>query len=335
MLNLTSLELDQDGESVNLFPSKTAPTPQLFQNVSKLKSLSLFEIPFFPVLYNIKSLVELKLSYQNVPFREFIGFLESNPNLEILDLDILFPTAPAPLTAPESGVSFPRLRRLTLNCRCQTSTVLLLSCLSLPRGVKIEVHPVDWTSCGLANFLPCHSTHIQDLLAPITTIKHSPSPGWLHLSGNNGSFSFHNYYLPQKPYEELDLFATNAVREFHLPLGSQDRLSWELERLPALEALVITGGCLGPEFLSVLAEEPVLCQSLNTIAFLDCEVTHEAVCGLEGILEKRRRSTAARLHRVVIVNRTRDLPNQRLVSQLQKFIPRLDVAVGDVLPDLL
>ena len=334
MLNLTSLELDQDGESANLFPSKEAPTPQLFQNVSKLKSLHLSGIPLYPVLHNIESLVELKLAGYRFPFQEFIGFLESNPNLEILDLDISFPSTPA-LTAPERCVSFPRLRRLSLDCEFPINTRVLLSCLSLPRGVKIEVRHPDWDTHDLASFLPCPSTHIQDLLAPITTIKHSPSPGWLHLSGNNGSFSFYSQKTLKRLYEEFTLFATTAVREFHLPLGNQARLSWALERLPALETLIITGGRLGPEFLSALAGEPVLCPSLNTIAFLDCEVTGEAVCGLEGILAKREHSTAARLHRVAIVNRTVDLPNQRLVSQLQKFVPRVDIAVGDELPDSL
>ena len=334
MLNLTSLELEQEGESTDLFPSKAAPTPQLLQNVSKLKSLRLTGIPLYPVLYNIEPLVELKLVDYSVPFQKFIGFLESNLNLEILDLEITFDSDPV-LTAPERGISFLRLQRLALSCDNAVDTRALLSSLSIPRGASVEVHGSDWEPYDLASFLPCPSTHIQDLLAPITTIKYLHSPGRLHLFGNDGSFSFHTAHAPQKFYEEFGLFATGAVREFHLPFGNQHRLSWTLERLPALEALVISKGDIGPKFFSALAEEPVLCQSLHTIAFLDCRVASEVIRELEGVLVKRGHSFAARLHRVVVINRTRELPDHYLISQLRKFVPRVDVAVGDELPDLL
>lgn len=334
MPNLTSLKLEQEEESTDPFPPEGVPTPQLFQNVSKLKSLHLTGVPLYPVLRNIKSLAELTLVSDTFPFQEFLGFLESNPNLEILDLDVLFANTPA-LATPERLISFPRLRRLTLRCGDATSTRALLSCLSLSHGINIEVYQTNPNPPPLASFLPCPSTHILGLFAPIIIIKYLSPPGTLHLSSKNGSFSFRGCKPSRVAHEELDLFATCAVREFRLRLGNQCRLSWTLGRLPKLEALVISNGSLEPEFLSVLAEDPVLCPSLKTIAFLECELTNEAVHGLGGILAKRAHSIAARLHRVVIVNRTRDLPNRHLVSHLQRFIPQVDIAVGNKLPDLL
>jgi len=158
------------------------------------------------------------------------------------------------------------------------------------------------------------------------------SPKGLHLLGDDGSFSFRSYTAPHNLYEELSLFATGTVCKLHLP---QDRLSRVLERLPALEAFVISQGYPSPKFLSALAKEPVLCPSLKTIAFLDCKMTDKMVYGLEGILVKRGLPTAARLRRVVIVNRKRDLPNHHLISRLRSSIPCVDVRTGDEVLDLL
>ena len=112
-------------------------------------------------------------------------------------------------------------------------------------------------------------------------------------------------------------------------------LPWPLGRLPALEALVIFRNNLGPGSLFPLAKDPGICPSLKTIAFFDCGVTQETISELERVLAKRERSNAARLHRVVIVNHTCDLPGIHLISRLRMLVSRVDVAVSDKLPELL
>lgn len=102
-----------------------------------------------------------------------------------------------------------------------------------------------------------------------------------------------------------------------------------------MEALVISDSYLKPEFFSALAEKPTLCPSLNTIAFRNCEVTSDVVDELKRISAERANTTAARLHRIVIINHTRNLPDCELVWELQEFVPRVDVAMGEELPDLL
>ena len=337
MPNLASLALEQNEDSTQLFPSNTARVPPLLQNVSKLKSLRLTRVPLYPALFGIESLVELKLVHYRLPLRKLIRFLESNLNVEILDLDIEFSKIPRQTTPGRQG-SLPRLQRLALSCKKGIDSRALFSSLSLPHGANIEVHydPPRWSPDELTSFLPCTLPTIQDLLDPITTIKYHSRSSWgLHLFGNDGSFSFRvDGGVKRKTYEEFDLFATGAVREFQIHPGNQARLSWVLEQLPGLEALVIFQAELSLGFFSALAEEPVLCPSLNTIAFLDCEVTHEAVLGLESIMTKREQSTAARLHRVVIVNNSQ-LPGREQISQLRKFVPRVDIMAGDELPELL
>ena len=139
-------------------------------------------------------------------------------------------------------------------------------------------------------------------------------------------------------YDELRLFVTGAVREFHIRVymldPDDDRIPWLLRRLPALEALVLSETLLPSGSLSALAKEPILCHSLKIVAFFDCPVTEHTIKELEWMQAKRRDSTATRLYRVVIVNNTHSLPDLQLIHQLRKFAPRVDIGVGK-LPDLL
>jgi len=302
-------------------------SPMLNLTSLKFKSPNWTKIRLSPVLSNIKSLVQLEFIRCEFSFRGFIGFLESNPHLEILDLDISF-SATTPVL--ERGVSLPRLRRLALTCN-PTDARALFSSLLLPRGINIEVHGRS-SSDGLTSYLPCPSTLIEDLLAPIPTIKYLRNNGQMHLSGNNGSFSFYSHAMPQKVYEELDLFATGAVRELHLHFYSEDPLSLLLERLPALEAFAIYRASCS-QSLSALGGEPPLCPSLKTIAFLDC--WRLPIDQLEGVLAEREHSIAARLHRVVIAIDKGDFPKYDLVTRLRKLGPRVDFMMGSKLPDLL
>ena len=80
---------------------------------------------------------------------------------------------------------------------------------------------------------------------------------------------------------------------------------------------------------------PILCPSLKTIAFFDCEINGGTIRELEVVLAERKKSAAARLHRVVILNNTRALQDLQSIHQLRKFVPCVDVGVGDKLPNLL
>ena len=341
MSNLTSLELEQIEEPTESFPSNEAPTPPYFQNVSTLTSLHLTRIPICASLLRITSLVQLKLIGYTVPFDfgRFIRFLHSNPNLEFLILDLQF-IGDSVSIALERKVSLPQLRRLVFTCASPADAKGLLSSVSFPRGVHIEIQGSHSNPCAkLASFLPCPLEHIQQLLAPITAIKYQPSPRLLHMFGGDGQFSFQSPKVSSEMYEEFDLFATGAVRQFQVnvhPSGLGDGLlSRPLERLPALEVLVISGTPLSPGPLSVLAKEPILCPSLKTIAFFDYGVTSHTIRQLEEVQAKRRDSGAAQLHRVVILNNRRSLPDLQSIHRLREFIPRVDVGVGDELPNLL
>ena len=342
ILNFTSLELEQDRRRpAESFPSNEDLEPPLFQNVSKLKSLHLTRVPLYPTLSSVVSLVELKLIDYTVPFGAFIGFLQSNVALEVVISGLGIVRASV-LTASGRRVSLPRLRRLILTCDDAIDTRGLLSCLSLPSGVNTEIHSSERDSYGdLASFLPYTPTPIQDLLAPITTMKYKHYPRQLHLSNAEGSFSFccDGWGISPTVYGEFGLFATGAVREFHLSFicegeGTVDQLSWALKRLPALEALAISASPLRRKLLSVLTKKPVPCPSLKTIAFISDKVDWTVIKELGEMVKEREHSVATRLHRVVIANR-RNFPEGHTIRSLQKLVPRVDIIMGDELPNLL
>lgn len=109
-----------------------------------------------------------------------------------------------------------------------------------------------------------------------------------------------------------------------------------MKRLPVLEALVVLQNHRYPGPLSALTEGPILCPSLKTIAFVDCMVTPDLFKQLEEVVVKRRHSTAASLHRVVIVNGTWSLPDVvAAICEFRMSIPCVDTVAGGELPDLL
>jgi hypothetical protein len=339
MPNITSLELEQEAQTTELFRSKATTAPPLFQNLSNLKSLHLTRVSDLLILSDITSLVELKLEGYTIPFGKFIGFLGSNLALEIVVLDLGFVKSSV-RTVPERRISLPQLRRLEFTCDNAADARGLLSCVSLPRGIHVTVQGARLIPCAdLVSFLPSPPTRIQELLTPITTIKYWDFPRQLHLSSDGGTFHFQSpHNITPTLYEEFKLFATDAVREFHLNLHRQHptkHLSWSLERLPVLEALVISETLLSFDTLSPLGEEPTLCPSLKTVAFFNCSVGQRAIGGLREALAKREHSIAARLHQVIIVDSGFNLPDIPSIRQLQELVPRVNIRVGDRLPDLL
>ena len=56
--------------------------------------------------------------------------------------------------------------------------------------------------------------------------------------------------------------------------------------------------------------------------------------GLEAVVERRKNSTVAWLHRVVIFRRAGRLPDYQLIHRVRKSVPRVDARIEEELPDL-
>ena len=340
MPDLSTLELQQDVEPVEVFPLSDTAIPPVFQEVSKLKSLCLTRTPIYPTLFSITSLKELKLlGYASLfDFGTFIGFLRSNIDLECLVLDVQFITDSVE-TAPARKVALPRLQYLSITCSKAIDSKGLLSCISLPRGVNIEVISTKpGPPAEFKLFLPSPPTLIQKLLTPITAIKVQIIPQELHFSGNGSAFTFR---APDNPPTICGVLMSFPItlRELHLNIHPQKftdvGLSNTMKTIPALEILAISGATKFPIGLfSVLKKEPVLCPALKTIAFLDCGIDQDVMKELGEALARRRDSTGARVCRVVIVSSTGAMPDRRSVRRLRKSVPCVDVRMDDKLPDL-
>jgi hypothetical protein len=340
MLGLTSLELQQTEDPAQLFPPDNSPIPPPFHNVSRLKSLSLTQTPLYPTLFTIRSLVELKLIGYTIPFQfdALLGLLDSNPNLELVVLDVQFVTSSVK-TNPARKVPLARLRNLSITCSEPIDSKGLLSCIHLPRGVHIEVvFTLLVPSTGPRSFLPSPLTPILELLTPITTIKTQVAPRELHVSGNGSVFTLRSPGRAWARLPELTLFPTTAVRELHTNIHphkfSDPTILLVLKGAPALETLAISRTTFPVGLLSALTEEPVLCPALKTIAFFDCAIDPDIAKRLEEAIAKRGGLAAVRLYRVVIVSSTGSLPDLASIKQLRKSVPCVEVRVDDKLPDL-
>jgi len=245
MPDLTSLELQQTTEPAELFPSGETPVPPVFQNTARLVSLRLTRTPLYPTLFKISSLRELKvIGYTSLfNFGTFIGFLDSNLDLEYVALDVQFITDSVE-TARTRKVSLSRLRHLSISCSKAIDSRGPLSCISLPRGVSVEVmFTEEDPSAKLGSFLPSPLTPIRELLTPITVVKDQLTPREVHLSGNGSVFTFRSENSLYTRAGFL-LFSTTLVREiyidFHPHAYTDVGLSNAMKRLPALETLVIS-----------------------------------------------------------------------------------------------
>ncbi|KAF9784702.1 hypothetical protein BJ322DRAFT_863274 [Thelephora terrestris] len=340
MLNLVSLELQQSAAPVQPFPSDETPTPPVFRDIRTLKSLHLTQTPIYPALFHITSLVKLGLIGYTTPLDlgALIGFLDSNLALEFVDLDIRFTDGSVSET-PVRTVSLSRLRHLSLTCSKEIDSRGLLSSIIFPRGVHLEVLLTKLGDIAKFNsFLPSSLKQIRELLHPISIVKTQFTPPMLQLSGNNSFLSLSAVGRQSSFYSGIGLFVTANVREFHVDIHpsppTDNRLSWVLERLPALEILVFSKTVFPPGTLDILAAEPVLCPSLHTVAFFDCDLPVEMVKELGDVITKRYKTFAIQPHRVVLVYNTTTPPKLQAIQQLRKSVSCVEVRVDDKLPDL-
>jgi hypothetical protein len=332
---LVSLELQQSVAPVQPFPSDETPTPPVFRDIRTLKSLHLTQTPIYPALFHITSLVELKLIGYTTPFdlRTFVRFLGSHLTLEFVELGIRFTDSPA----VARKVSLPQLRHFSITCSEAVDSKRLLAYITFPRRIRLEVlltKPGDFP--GFESLLPSSLSHIQELLHPISTVKTQWAPPTLQLFGNNSFLSLNALGRHPSPCSDISLFSTSDVHEFHVDVHpnvpTDDFLSRALERLPALKILVVSRN-FPLRAIHILSAEPVLCPSLNTVAFFNCNMSEGLVKELGDIIIKRYDTFATRLYRVVIVNSTATMPNFRAIQQLRKSVPCVEVRVDDKLPD--
>jgi len=195
--------------------------------------------------------------------------------------------------------SLSRLQHLSITCSKEIDSRRLLSSISLPRGVHIEVTfdrltPKLLIDSLLPSPLP---TPIHDLLTPITILKTRDESHGFQVFGNGSSFTLNSPSHLVGLGAVFELFPVAPVREIHLGIRHfafcGEYVSYLISFLPALEILAIYGATVFPfELLPTLTEEPAVCPVLKTIAFFDCSTNSGATKKLGEALTRRRDSAA-------------------------------------------
>jgi hypothetical protein len=319
--------------------AKWARTIDPFESLAHtLKRLSLFNVPLYPSLRNLRSLTDLTLRYHyfDLDLDTLLAFLEQNRSLERATLDIRF-IDPSLRNLRRAAIRN-RLQRLSISCNNPMNARSLISGIVLRRGAHLEILSLD------------HNTGLNDILSEISTthLSNLPSPAFLEyqsyprdirLTGPNGSFSFSCFPSSGAPFVELPLFSLANVREFRLKHHTPKRLRpspnfpvFDLASFPVLETLAVECDTDVLRFLSALVQNPSASPSLKTLAFLNCIITEDFMEKLVRFASDRKNTAAAGLHHVVIVDEDGRFPSAALIRALGKHVPVVDVRFGTKLP---
>lgn len=306
-----------------------------------LKCLSLFNIPLYPSLSNLRALTDITLRYHrfDLYLDTLLAFLENNRSLKNATLDIRF-TEPAFRISRRRTVVINRLQHLSISCNNPVNAQALLSNIALQKGAHLKISSLDQAT-GLNDILSDIPTthHLSNLPSP-TFMEYESYPRDIRLLGPNGSFSFACLPSLATPFAEFPLFSFSNIREFRLKHRAPERLRSSLsptlvfqsQSFPALEALSIDSDADLSTFLSTLLSNPSSSPSLRTLGFLNCVVTGYFMEKLTTFSSNRKKTTAAWLHRVAIVDKDGGFPNAASIRELGRHVSVVDVWFGTKLP---
>jgi len=306
---------------------------------STLTRLSLFNVPLYPSLRNLRLLTNLTLRYHRFDLNldTLLDFLENNRWLENATLDIRF-TEPALRSSRRREPIRNRLQHLSISCNNPMNAQVLISKIALRKGARLEISSLDQNT-GLNDVLSdIPTTHLSNLPSAVF-MEYQSYPRAIHLGGPNGSFLFSCFPSSAIPFVEFPLLSLTNIREFrlkhHLPerlRSVPDSLEFHPSTFPALEALSVEYDADLSGLLSTLLSNPSASPSLNTLAFLDCFITESFMEDLTRFASDRKSTTSAWLHRVVIINQDGDFPSAPSIRGLGNHVAVVDVRFGTELP---
>ena len=320
--------------------SRWNPTIDPFESFpNTLRYLSLFNIPLYPTLLNLRNITDLTLRYHSFDLQldTLLAFLEQNRSLERATLDIRFKEPSLRQSRRRAAVKN-RLRHLSLSCNNPLNAQVLISNITLQRGAHLEIISLDQNT-GLNDILSDVSTsHLSNLPSP-SFLEYQSYPRNIRLHGRNGSFSFSCSPSSGIPFMEFPLLSLTDVRELRFKHRSPGRLRSSLSppvfnpsSFPILETLAVECDTDVLHFLSALLPNPSALRSLKTLAFFNCVITEDFMEKLTRFASDRENTTSARLYHVVIVDEDGRFPSAASIRALGRHVPVVDVRFGTELP---
>lgn len=309
---------------------------------STIRRINLAHVPLYPSILRLKSLTEL--TYTNPQFdlslATLLDLLEENPSLERMTLAICFKHPSLHSSRRRTPVEN-RLEYLSIRYQNATDGRALISNIALRRGAHLNlVNSAGGKGLNdVLSFVPAVS--LSNLRSP-TSIEYRSFVRDIQLFGTNGGFSLRGTSICDSgtPFMELPLLPLTKVREFRLMHRTPEEMSrtkvdpqvFPPSHFPALETLAVDCETSVSHLLSALFSSPSSLPSLNTLAFLNCNLDEDFMEELTQYASNRKETTSAWLHRVVIVNPDGVFPRIDSIRTLGGHVPVVDVRVGTELP---
>ena len=333
MPNLRSLSLS--GPSYGLEDMSADP---LGQSPIALTHLLLMYLPLYPSFRRLTTLTNLTLFTDRLGLHidTLLDLLEANRALEHATFDVQFEQPAFRDSRRQVGIAN-HLRSLSMHFNHIAGYNAFISRVPLQKGAHLKIN-LRGQNAGLGEVLSgIPVTHLSNLQSP-TSMEYRPDDRVIELLGPNGSFSFYGDPRQTAPFAEFPLFQLTNIKAFRLArpalglVAPHATLTFPPLDFPGLETLAIEREIAVPQLLSALFANPSASPSLNTLAFLDCHLDGVCMEALTKFASDRKKTTSARLYRVVIVSSRQNLPNIAPIDALVECVPVVDVRVGKTLP---
>jgi len=339
MPNLRSLTLTLDDlEGWN-------PPTDPFESIAHgLEELSLFGIPLSPSLLKLRALTHLTLHDRgfNLPLDTLLDFLEGNHLLKSADLWIGFVEPSHRLSRRHPAIGN-QLRLLRITCNYVIDAKALVSTIALSKGTELEVNYRGYYNArvGVTDVLSgISTTHLSNLPSPTSMKYYTGTTRRIQLLGPNGRATFTSDSDSNIPFVEFPRLPLTNVRRFHL-----DTLGWQVTRpppgprvfhhlssFPTLETFSLKNETDLSRLLSPLLSNPSSSPSLETLAFLDCDLSKDFMEELTRFASDRKNTTSAWLNQILIVNQEGNFPSANSIYRLRCAVKVVDIRMDSKLP---
>ena len=309
-------------------------------SIPALECLVLEDIPLYPSLLGLATLTELAIecTHFDLPLDTLLDFLEGNPALERVILEIYFPDDSL-LSLQRKTVTRNQIRYLCIRAD-KTDVQALIPNIPLQRGAGLDISLDDDDGEGgtLDDFLPDVSTaHLSNPPSPTSfKLEHGPYSKRITLDGPGGKLSFYGISLLEASFADLAVLPLADVREVCLNYRKKTGQTtlkppaFYPTYFPALETLTIDCNADVLGILSVLLSNSPPSPSLKTIGFLNCDLPEEVMEEITKFASERQNTlTSTWLHRVQIVHSDGVFPSAASIRRLREYVKIVETRIED------